>query len=69
MIGFDGFDISQVTSPVLTTIGQDIAAKAEQSVDLLITALDEGMSAAAMRHPGPLTVRLIPGESVGPVRG
>lgn len=67
VIGFDGFDISQVTSPVLTTIGQDIAAKAELSVDLLVEALDEGVEAAATRHPGPLAVRLLPGGSVGRV--
>lgn len=65
VIGFDGFDISQVTSPVLTTIGQDIAAKAEQSVDLLLAALDDGVDAAVARDPGPLAVELVRGGSVG----
>ena len=65
VIGFDGFDISQVTSPVLTTIGQDITAKAAQSVELLLKALDDGVDAANAEHPGPLPVRLIEGASVG----
>lgn len=68
VIGFDGFDISQVTWPMLTTIGQDISAKAEQSVDLLLAALDQGIDAATAQHPGPVAVRIIPGESVGPAR-
>lgn len=65
VIGFDGFDISHVTSPVLTTIGQDIAAKASQSVELLLRALDEGVEAVNADHPGPLPVKLIEGASVG----
>lgn len=67
VIGFDGFAISQVTSPVLTTIGQDITAKATQSVELLLKALDDGVDAANAEHPGPLPVRLIEGKSVGVV--
>lgn len=65
VIGFDGFDISQVTSPSLTTIGQDISAKAALSVDVLLKALTEGVDVAGAAHPGPLPVKLIEGESVG----
>ncbi|MGY5766572.1 LacI family DNA-binding transcriptional regulator [Brachybacterium sp. DNPG3] len=64
VIGFDGFDIAQVTRPTLTTIGQDMTSKAEQSVDLLLAALDDGVQAAAAKHPEPIPVRLIDGESV-----
>lgn len=66
VIGFDGFAISQVTTPVLTTIGQDMSAKAEQSVALLLAALEDGVEVAAAKHPEPVPVRLIEGESVGP---
>lgn len=61
VIGYDGFDVGRVTVPELTTIAQDITAKAERSVDVLLGALGGG----EIVENGPLPVRLLERASVG----
>ncbi|UYG17877.1 LacI family transcriptional regulator [Brachybacterium huguangmaarense] len=61
LIGYDGFDISRVTAPGLTTIAQDIGAKAARSVDSLLAAIT---GAAEPDRAAPLSVSLVERESV-----
>ncbi len=40
VIGFDGFDIGRITAPEITSIAQDVHAKAARTVDLLLGAIE-----------------------------
>jgi LacI family transcriptional regulator len=63
VVGFDDLDLSAYVTPKLTTIAQDLTAKAANTVDLLL---------AAMRHdrrpatPITLDVHLVARESTSP---
>ena len=59
VIGFDGIQASEFTSPALTTIRQPVEAAAEETVKLLLNML-EGRSAPVCRN---LPARLIIRES------
>jgi LacI family transcriptional regulator len=64
VIGFDGFDIGTLTTPQLTTIAQDVEAKARLSADRLLDAI-EGVWEE--RADAPLPVHLVERGSTGPV--
>ncbi len=61
VVGFDGFEISEVTTPPLTTIAQDVAAKAHRCAQLLLNAL--GDESGEITN-GVLPVRLIERKTV-----
>lgn len=68
VIGFDGFDIGEVTSPPLTTIAQDVGLKAQRSAELLLEALTEDGASTSGTTTGntrsPLPVHLVERASV-----
>lgn len=60
VIGFDGLDLGNYITPRLTTIRQHREEIASRSVEILLQAIDEGMSATHEVEP----FHLVPGESV-----
>ena len=60
IIGFDDLPISRMVSPALTTIHQDIAAKGEKAVDMVLDA----MVTPEKRQSETLPVRLVERDTV-----
>lgn len=63
VIGFDGFDIGRVTVPELSSIAQDVNAKAARSVEHLLGAIEGAPLGGPVQS---LPVRLVRRGSVGP---
>lgn len=66
VIGFDGFDIGRVTVPELTSIAQDVNAKATRSVEHLLGAIEGTPIGGPVQS---LPVHLVERGSVGPPPG
>ncbi|MDO5645261.1 MAG: LacI family DNA-binding transcriptional regulator [Dermabacter sp.] len=62
IVGFDGFIIGEACTPPLTTIAQDVHAKAVKAVDLLVAAIDGELPPNAPIEALPVT--LLARESV-----
>jgi LacI family transcriptional regulator len=65
VVGFDNLDLSAYVTPKLTTVAQDLTAKAANAVTLLLTAIRDG---ARPETPVTLDVHLIERESTRPLR-
>lgn len=65
VIGFDDIDISRYTSPGLTTIAQDMAAKVAEASRIILEEIESG---EGPRSPVSLDVRLVERGSVAPPR-
>jgi LacI family transcriptional regulator len=65
VIGFDNIDIGRYVTPKLTTIAQDVAAKASAAVHMLI---DEISGNGSPGEPVVVGVELIERESVTDAR-
>jgi LacI family transcriptional regulator len=63
VVGFDNLDLSAYVTPKLTTVAQDLTAKAANAVSLLLDAIRDG---SRPRDPVTLDVHLIERESTGP---
>jgi LacI family transcriptional regulator len=63
VVGFDDLDLSSIVTPKLTTVAQDIPAKAATAVDLLLTAIEKRNRPA---QPVTLDVHLVERESSAP---
>jgi LacI family transcriptional regulator len=62
--GFDDNHLSRITTPRLTTVGQDVYRKGQDAVGMLMSLIrGEAVEAADIRHP----VRLVVRDSVGRV--
>lgn len=70
VVGFDDLSEGEHRSPMLTTIRQDVPAKARASVDLLLAAAEEAAEAEGAPRGGRvvLDVELVERETVGAPR-
>jgi LacI family transcriptional regulator len=60
VVGFDNLDLSAYVTPKLTTVAQDLTAKAANAVSLLLSAIRDG---GRPRNPVTLDVHLIERDS------
>lgn len=65
VVGFDDLDLCRYVTPKLTTVAQDITAKASTAVDLLLRSIEDDEHPAA---PVTLDVRLVVRDSTAPPR-
>ena len=64
--GYDGISLSQLILPRLTTIRQDTQSIGAQAARLLIDRIENSRTAVSETVSVP--VKLLPGESIGPVK-
>lgn len=71
VVGFDDMPLARWVRPQLTTIGQDVKAKAAAAVDMVVRMIDQENVADA--HGAPrvqrLPMRLVVRDSTGPAPG
>jgi len=65
--GFDGNRLGQMLRPRLTTIKQDTKRMGMQAALYLIDRIENPRT--AISEVGSIPTKLVPGESIGPVRG
>jgi LacI family transcriptional regulator len=65
VVGFDDLDLCKYVTPKLTTVSQDIAAKATTAVGLLIDAIEHGKRP---RNPVTIDVSLTVRDSTAPAK-
>jgi LacI family transcriptional regulator len=63
VVGFDNLDVCEYAVPQLTTVSQDITAKATTAVRMLIDSIENG---ARPSEPVTISVSLVKRESTGP---
>ena len=64
--GYDGISLSQLIRPRLTTIQQDTQSIGTQAARLLIDRIENPRT--AISETASIPVKLLPGESIGPVK-
>lgn len=67
VVGFDGFDISLMATPALTTIGQNVENKARLAVSRLLAAIGGSETLEDSCHDAPLEVSLLERETVASI--
>ncbi len=67
VVGFDGFDISLMATPALTTIGQNVEHKAKIAVSRLLSAINGSEARESSSPDAPLDVSLLERETVATV--